>query len=130
MTLRAAPYWALLVLIVVCAFVPLAGQADDLVGSYTVSGRNQDGATYTGTAEIASEGEVYGVRWLVEPNAQMIGIGLREGDVLSVIFQMADGSVGLTAFRIVQDRNGLTLKGRWTVPGHNVVLPETLTKAR
>lgn len=80
---------------------PAAAEAQDINGRYQVSGRNPDGSTYSGTAEVS---EVFGkvtIRWRVAGSA-FEGIGSREdrvvtvdwGDTYPVIYVvMPDGSM-------------------------------------
>lgn len=102
------------------------GQATlTLAGSYTVEGM-EDKQAYTGRAEVTTEANgTVNIEWFNdkgEPTA--IGVGIRDGQILSVIFKNA-GGVGLVSYRI----DGGKLIGKWTYPGLAGVFPETLTRS-
>ena len=97
----------------------------DLAGVYLVDGVNPDGTTYTAAVELRQHDETWALTWAFAPSGgQGIGIGLLNGSVLSVIFQVETG-VGLVAFQ--RDAQGRWV-GRWTMPGGAGVGTETLTK--
>jgi hypothetical protein len=97
---------------------------DTLAGAYTVTGANEDGSSYTGRAQVTDTDGILRIEMSDEQGVASIAIGLREGNVVSVIFQTREGAVGVAIYRLEQDR----WIGRWTLPGSDVVLTETLTK--
>lgn len=113
---------AVLVGVVMACGAPLSAQSD-LSGLYLCEGTSPMGTSYTCAVEIAPQGDIFSVRWRFE-QGHGIGIGIRQGDVLSVIFQLEDGSIGLTSYQIA----GTTLTGVWTMPGMSTVATETLQK--
>lgn len=99
----------------------------DLSGIYYVSGH--DGKErYEGAAVLKAEGEVYTLTWTTGGGLQ--GIGVRQGDVLSVGWVIPKEGLllrGVTQYRV----SGRTLVGAWsTLPGSGVVRRETLTFLR
>ena len=128
---RAALVAALVgVVCVACAtaqeFMPIG-----LAGVYDCKGDNPDGSTYTGQTTITETGnETVSLAWTFPPNGGARGVGLRRSDTLSVIFQTSDGGLGLAAYAIARDGEGVvTLTGRWTAPGQPIVSVETLTRS-
>lgn len=103
-----------------------AAQGSDLVGLYTCEGVNPDETPYRCAVEIAAQGDTFALRWRFNKGVEGIGIGIKQGEVLSVIFQLPDGSIGLTSYRIT----GTTLTGVWTMPGQSTVATETLHKTK
>lgn len=98
---------------------------DTLTGTYTVEGLNDDGSTYTFQADVVEEGGVLSLSMRNERgDVAVIALGLREGDIVSTVFQTSDGAIGLAVYRIEGD----TWRGRWIVPGAPGILTETLTK--
>lgn len=61
---------------------PLRAQSG-LSGAYAVQGRNPDGSTYTGDVQIAEQGGVFNVVWLVAGRSYS-GTGQLDGRVLTV----------------------------------------------
>lgn len=55
----------------------------DVSGSYRVEGRNPDGSTYSGTAEVLEVSGQVEVKWLVG-NDSYAGTGPIHGDVITV----------------------------------------------
>lgn len=102
-------------------------------GTYRVEGVDAN-KQYSGTARItkvpvaegSSRGAVFSISWDLSDGAYTTGLGIRTGDVLSVVYQIGDGTSGLVAYAITRN----TLKGRWFVPsvGGVRVFMETLTK--
>ena len=104
--------------------VPAAhAEGSDLAGAYKCLGDAGDGKQYEGKVEIAKLGDCYRVEWTI--GAQRYhGIGMREGDVLSVAIRddADDKYTGLIVYRIGKAGR---LKGRWTTSGFK---GETLTE--
>ena len=99
-----------------------AAQETTLEGAYAVKGMWEK--PYTGHADVTEANGVVNLAWFNDAGQQLgIGVGLREGAILSVIFQSGN-SIGLAAYRIT----GTTLIGRWLYPGELGLFTETLTK--
>ena len=125
-----ARFCALVVFLLLClSMFGYAAPADDLTGQYKVDGTNPvDDSTYTGVIDITGKGEQWALHWTFQ-QGEAVGIGIRQGHVLSVIFQTHDGAIGLVSFAIEENAQGdVTLKGRWTIPGTGVVASEVLTR--
>ena len=124
----------LALVLLIAALLPIgliaqAPDADPLVGIYLCEGLNHDGVTYRAVVEIVANGPAYELRWEMIGNPQRnVGIALRQDDVLSVIFQTEAGSIGLSSYAIERAEKGVTLRGRWLVPGLAVISRETMTK--
>lgn len=107
----------------------LTGGLDNLAGVYTIaSATTPDGKSYTGTCDLAVTGELHILIWHVG-NDHFRGLGLRDGDVLSVGFTTAkEGNFGVVQYKL----QGSALVGRWAE--WNQKLPsvgsETLTRTR
>lgn len=99
----------------------------DLVGVYQLEGANPDGTTYNGFVEMSVSGDVWALRWHFPPTGESVGLGMLNGDVLSVIFQTDAGAVGLATFT-VNRTDGIVLSGSWLAPGAPMLGRETLTK--
>jgi len=116
----------LLALGTLCLLTNGATAQTSLVGTYTVEGTNPDATTYTGHAEVIETDDGIGITLTNEAGEVMgMAIGLREGNVISTVFQTSDGAIGVAAYRIEGDQ----LIGHWRVPGLDGVFTETLTKA-
>jgi hypothetical protein len=115
--------------------MPLPAFAEpELEGMYLARGVNADGSQYQFVVEIAKFREVFIVMTTiadaseegVRPTLAAIGIGIRNGDVLSVGDYTPD-SARVVSYRI--EDGGRRLAGRWTyVDGDGTVHEETLTK--
>lgn len=115
---------AFVVMFCVSAWPAVAVAADELEGSYTVTGENLDGKAYEGTATVVKLEHTYSLQWHFDGELAAIGIGIRKGNALAVIFHTRDGFVGLSLYVITKNR----LEGTWAAPGSDVVTVETLTK--
>jgi hypothetical protein len=115
--------WLIALAFVLCSVLGVQAQ-DTLAGAYTVTGANEDGSSYTGRAQVTDTDGILRIEMSDEQGVASIAIGLREGNVVSVIFQTREGAVGVASYRL---ENGRWI-GRWTLPGSDVVLTETLTK--
>jgi hypothetical protein len=100
----------------------------DITGYYTCSGKETNGSRYTGIAVITKVKEIYVVQWTVGIGSTFLGVGIRQGNSLSVSWaQPADKGVvrGINVYRIDK---GPMLTGRWaTLPGDGELKTETLT---
>ena len=98
-------------------------------GSYQVQGGSEAG-TYIGGARITRVGDAYTVEWNIIQGGSYTGIGLREGDTLSVAIRL-DGDPTYLGVIVYQISEGPTLEGRWTVLGAaGPPLTETLLPAK
>ena len=107
-------------LLVFAAVGPL--NAADIVGQYSCVGTNPTGGQYMGVVVIAKDAQRYSVKWTVG-NESYAGIGLLEGDVLSVSWTV-QGMPGVVVYKRAP---GGKLNGRWTVQGLKGVFTERLT---
>ena len=64
--------------------------APDVAGHYNIVGTNPNGATYKGTLEVITRGDVYQFRW--NAGTQYDGVGVQNGKIVAVAF--ANGSDG------------------------------------
>ena len=103
-----------------------AQAADDLDGFYAVKGQNPNGKAYEATASITKLTNSYSLQWQFDGVVSAVGVGLRKGDTLAVIFQTAEGQIGLAIYVV----KGKTLEGSWTAPGSDMVTGEVLTKTK
>jgi hypothetical protein len=105
----------------------LIGGSKTLVGKYTVkTGVNPDKSKYTGTVAIELVNGVYQLNWKLG-TANIKGLGLRNGDVLSAAFSDNGGAYGVLQYRITD--GGKTLTGTFAQSGKNPSLgAETMTK--
>ncbi len=124
----------LLVLAMLSAAGPYAARAAeeeekeiDIAGQYSCRGNNPDGWAYTGKVAITKTGQTYKVQWTIGATQAYVGVGIREGNVLSVCFASA-GGIGVLAYKIQEDKDGPRLVGRWAALGGQKTQSETLTK--
>ena len=117
--------WLLVFVLAWLGTVPLAAQTDTLEGTYSVTGTTPDGMPYTGVATFTQRGAVWDIAWDMNPPAK--GVGLLEGDALSVAFFTLREELGVSRCA-VRRTDGLTLQCTWTVYGADVTATETLTK--
>lgn len=115
--------------VVALALPGQAQSASDLAGIYSCEGLSPDGQKYSCAVEIVTQDDVFFLAWRFAQGDGR-GIGLRQGNVLSVIFQLNDGSIGLTSYQIRGAESSLELSGTWTMPGMNAVSSETLRKTK
>lgn len=119
---------ALLPAFPVPAALAFADEGPSIVGRYSCVGDSGGGKQYTGTVEVAAEKDTYRVTWDFG-GARTEGLGIREGDVLSVSIR-GDGdpkSGGVAVYRINGDGS---LAGRWSYfSWQGAVLTEAWTPA-
>jgi hypothetical protein len=105
----------------------LTGGLSSLAGQYTIAkAASPKGDGYNGTCDVAVLGQLHYVTWHVGKD-HFRGLGIRDGDVLSVGFSTAKAAnFGVVQYRIQGD----TLKGRWAEYSQKLptVGSETLTK--
>jgi hypothetical protein len=113
-----------LVVALLAAGVAAAADNVDIVGSYKAQGTNNDGKTYQGEVEITRKGDAYYFLWKIGAGDEYQGVGLLEGDVLSVSY--FGGTSSIAVYKV---EKGPKLVGRWTFPeAKGKVYTETLTK--
>lgn len=104
----------------------LPAAAQDIGGSYSVSGVGHNGQAYSGTAEITLTSDTTcEIVWVTGPSTSD-GICMRNGIAFAAGYVLED-QVGLAIYEVLQDG---TLDGIWTlagVPGNGT---ETLTPLR
>ncbi|RYJ03874.1 MAG: hypothetical protein EON47_02465 [Acetobacteraceae bacterium] len=97
------------------AFLALAPAAFAQIraGTYGVEGQNPDGSSYEGTFELMEgPSAAWVARWNVG-NAQIIGLGLIQGGMLALSFNV-EGRPGIAVYGVEPDG---TLRGTWTSGG-------------
>lgn len=97
----------------------------DITGKYDGEGENARGGKYKATVSIAKRQATYVVKWDL-PAQEQIGVGILEGDLLSVSW-VTPGGAGIVVYKIRS--NGDTLIGRWAeVGGDGRTFSEVLTR--
>jgi|SRR6516164_4017477 hypothetical protein len=92
----------------------------DITGIYTPEYQPKS------AVQITREGEVYTVRW-EHPFGVWVGVGLRDGNQLSVGWQRVDGhDLGVSIYQIEQGGQGPKLVSRFAGYRDNKVQQETL----
>jgi hypothetical protein len=92
----------------------------DITGVYTPEYQPKS------TVQITKEGEVYTVRW-DHPWGAWLGVGLREGDKLSVGWHRVDGQdLGVSIYKIEPGGQGPKLVSRFAGYRDNKIQEETL----
>jgi hypothetical protein len=94
-----------------------------VAGVYLCEGANPDGSPYRGLVEIVAVDNTYLVHWIMADGAEVLGVGIRNSDVLSVSY--FGGTPAVVVYRIDGDR----LVGEWTMGGaEGMLYSETLTR--
>ena len=109
------------------AFILLVGvasaSAQSLPGKYQVAGKNPDGSTYSGTAQIVATSETT-CRIVWETGASISeGICMRNGNSFAAGYMLGD-AIGLVVYKIMADG---TLEGLWTIADKGGAGEEVLT---
>ena len=95
----------------------------NVAGVYLCEGANPDGSAYKGLVEIVAIDNTYLVHWVMADGAEVLGVGIRNSDVLSVSY--FGGTPAVVVYRIDGDR----LVGQWTMGGaEGMLYSETLTR--
>ena len=102
-------------------------QEVDIAGEYSCRGGNAGGEIYSGKVAINKTGQTYQIQWKIGSEEAHAGVGIREGNVLSVCFVSAGGA-GVVAYKIEKGEDGPRLVGRWAGLGEQKTQSETLTK--
>ena len=119
---------ALIVLVIFALVGPAYAEEQaaekSLAGMYQCDGMNPDGGAYSGIVEIVRIKDTYLVRWTMPNDAQVVGVGILSGDLLSVSYY--GGTPSLVVYSVAETGQ---LKGKWTAGGaEGFVFSETLTK--
>ena len=108
----------------VCAAPDSPAAETNLIGTYSCEGTNPDKTTYEGIVEIVKNGDTYLVRWTMQDDSQVVGVGILSAGVLSVSY--FGGTPAIVVYSIGE--NG-QLNGKWTAGGaEGELFKETLTK--
>lgn len=100
--------------------------AQELGGRYQVAGKNFNGSTYSGTAEIVvTSRNTCRISWVTGGTTSQ-GICMRNGPAFSAAYRMGQ-AVGLVIYEIKP--NG-SLEGLWTIADKTGVGSEMLTPMR
>jgi hypothetical protein len=100
--------------------------AQELGGRYQIAGKNFDGSSYGGTAEIVvTSRNTCRISW-VTGGTTARGICMRNGPAFSAAYRMGS-AVGLVIYDIKPDG---TLEGLWTIADRSGVGGEVLTPLR
>jgi hypothetical protein len=91
-------------------------------GRYKVDGKNADGSSYSGEAEIVgSSADTCRITWNVGSEAK--GFCMKNSNALAAAYTLGE-SVGLIIYQIMDDG---TLVGKWTIADQDGVGTEILT---
>ena len=94
-----------------------------VAGVYLCEGANPDGSPYKGVVEIVAINNTFLVRWSMADGAEVLGVGIRNSNVLSVSY------FGGTPAVVVYSIDGDRLVGEWTMGGaEGMLYSETLTR--
>ena len=107
---------AIIALVVSVAIIAPSHASDlgTIPGTYVVTGVVPDGTKYTLEARILAEDkQTARIDYYIEGDLVAVGIGIRTGNVLSVIFQTSNGAIGLSSYKVEKN----TLTGTWVLPG-------------
>ena len=102
-----------------------AASAQTVGGTYSASGTNADGSSYTGTAEITLNGPACSISWQTGGSSSA-GNCLLTGNAFGAAYQLGD-TPGLAVYQVQPDG---TLKGQWTTIGAPSVGSETLSPSK
>ena len=102
----------------------------DIAGLYLCDGRAPDGEPYQCATEIVMYADQATLRWRFHDGTEATGIGLISANVVSVVFKLDNGTIGLSSYIITGRGDDRQLTGRWTLPGSGTTHSETLTKTK
>ncbi len=106
---------------------PEAGAVADFSGKYIADGVSNGGRAYKAMVEIAREGDVYQVIWVMGPREGYMGVGVAEGDALCVGWSIGEVP-GVVIYKPDAAGQSKKLVGRWAAPGsRGKTYTETLT---
>jgi len=101
----------------------MSASAGNLAGQYQVTGKNVDGSTYSGTAQIVVTSDTTcRISWQTDAAASQ-GTCMRNGTSFAASYTLAD-AIGLVLYEIKPDG---TLEGSRMIAGKPCVGTETLT---
>ncbi|MDB5325286.1 MAG: hypothetical protein JWM57_855 [Phycisphaerales bacterium] len=135
-----ASAFAVALLVLIGASAALAKEANDLSGKYVAKGVGVGGAAYEADVTLTLKGDTYLIVWKFS-NGQFTGVGIRQGDVLSVGWTN-DGKAGVVLYTVKPAAKAegnplggepaagpLVLDGRWADGSTNgKIYTETLTR--
>lgn len=84
----------------------------DLTGTYRVTGKTSNGTAYGGTMKLSKTGTAYLLSWQLPD--EYTGVGLQQGDVLSVAFGSGKAQCSVLSYQIQADGS---LDGLWLTTG-------------
>lgn len=90
--------------------------ADNLVGTYTVSGRSADGRNYEGEVSIIKRNEVYQMSWKIGVD-NYDGVAVQKGNTLAAAYTIGNNGRGCGA--VIYKINADSLDGKWGEWGVN-----------
>lgn len=99
----------------------------DIVGNYTVLGKNLDTTSHTGTLKITRSEEVYQLNWHINDFTEYVGVGVLDDKTLSVGWGDVADPCRVAAYRVKRDS---TLTGRWSMVGKDKIGTEDALKAQ
>jgi hypothetical protein len=100
----------------------------DISGYFTCRGKEGNGTPYTGVAVITRAKDVYLVQWNIGIGSTFLGVGIRQGNTLSVSWAQSTERGVMRGINVYRIEKGPTLHGRWaTLPGDGTLKTETLT---
>ncbi len=101
-----------------------AAAAQDIAGTYTVTGKNPDGSEYNGVATIGgTAGGACGITWTIGDGQASQAFCMRQDEVVSAAYTLGE-SIGLVIYRINAEGG---LDGTWSIAGQEGVGEEHLT---
>ena len=101
-----------------------AAAAQDIAGTYTVTGKNPDGSDYSGVATIGgTAGGACGITWTIGEGQASQAFCMRQDEVVSAAYTLGE-SIGLVIYRINAEGG---LDGTWSIAGQEGVGEEHLT---
>ena len=102
-----------------------SASAQTVGGTYSASGTNADGSSYTGTAEITLNGPACSISWQTG-GSSLAGTCLLTGTAFGASYQLGD-TPGHAVYQLQPDG---TLIGQWTTIGAPGVGSETLSPSK
>jgi hypothetical protein len=118
---------AALALAAPCAAADEKTKEVKIAGRYACKGANPEGGAYEGKVEISKNGDTYTLKWTLGEGESYEGVGLLNGDALSVTWK-AEGVSGLVVYKVAKGDKGPKLVGKWTpCPSDGKLFDETLT---
>ncbi len=92
-----------------------------LAGDYQCTGKNSNGAIYTGKINISKKGKGYFLTWTIGGSTHH-GVAIKRGNVLASSWSPSPNQHGLVVYKI---KSGGQLKGLWSqYPDARTINPE------